>query len=76
MATVNVIIDETGQTTLSVEGCAGPSCKDLTRAIEQALGAVTADTPTPDMQRIAARPSSLGATAQSQGQQQQAGAGA
>lgn len=37
-------VDETGATKLTVSGCAGPSCKDLTRAIEKALGTVFKDT--------------------------------
>ena len=39
-----VEIDQTGAAKLTVNGCAGPSCKDLTRAIEKALGSVSKDT--------------------------------
>jgi hypothetical protein len=67
--TINVVIDEDGATTVSVEGCAGPACKDLTRAIEQALGTLTEDTHTPDFHRAAP-------AGQAQGRQQQSGAGA
>lgn len=38
-----------GNTAIRVEGATGTSCKDLTKALEQALGAVTEDTPTADM---------------------------
>jgi len=54
MSTVNVIIDETGAATVSVEGCAGPACHDLTRALETALGTVTKDTRTPEFHKNAA----------------------
>jgi len=38
-----------GSTSIRVEGSPGATCKDLTKALEQSLGAVTADTPTAEM---------------------------
>ena len=49
--TILVTIGPTGETTVSVQGGAGPSCQDLTRALEAALGATTHDTPTPEYYR-------------------------
>jgi hypothetical protein len=49
-----VTIGPTGETTVSVQGGAGPSCQDLTRALEAALGTTTRDTPTPEYYRQAA----------------------
>ena len=52
--TILVTIGPTGETTVSVQGGAGPSCQDLTRALEAALGTTTRDTPTPEYYRQAA----------------------
>lgn len=38
-----VDFDENGNPTVSVEGVKGRSCKDLTAALEKALGKVTSD---------------------------------
>jgi len=46
--TILVTIGPTGETTVAVQGAAGPSCQDLTRALEAALGTTTQDTPTPE----------------------------
>ena len=42
-------IDQVGAAKLTVNGCAGPSCKALTADIERALGSVSKDTPTKEM---------------------------
>ena len=52
--TILVTIGPTGETTVSVQGAAGPSCQDLTRALEAALGTTTRDAPTPEYYRQAA----------------------
>ena len=52
--TILVTIGPTGETTVSVQGAVGPSCQDLTRALEAALGATTHDAPTPDYYHQAA----------------------
>jgi Protein of unknown function (DUF2997) len=49
--TILVTIAPTGETTVSVQGGAGPSCQDLTRALEAALGTTTRDTRTPEYYR-------------------------
>jgi hypothetical protein len=51
--TIFVTIGPTGETTVSVQGGTGPSCQDLTRALEAALGATTHDTRTPEYYRHA-----------------------
>jgi hypothetical protein len=43
MSEIEVSISPTGEVEVKVAGCAGPSCADLTKAIERALGRVTAD---------------------------------
>lgn len=58
-----ITIADGGATELKVEGCAGPSCKQLSEAIEKALGSVTNDTKTGEFHQAA-----------KQGQQAQAGA--
>jgi len=40
-AEITVDIDQTGETKVSVKGVAGKSCRDVTKAIEESLGAVT-----------------------------------
>ena len=52
--TILETIGPTGETTVSVQGTAGPSCQDLTRALEAALGATTHDTRTAEYYRPAA----------------------
>lgn len=44
MRKVIIEIAQDGTATVEVEGATGPACKDLTRAIEQALGDTTSVT--------------------------------
>lgn len=47
---IKVTFDGSGGSTIAVEGVKGSSCKDLTAALEAALGAVVvSDTDTPEM---------------------------
>jgi hypothetical protein len=48
---VIVTVGEDGNTTVKVEGCAGPSCKKVSEAIEKALGSVSSDVPTHEMRQ-------------------------
>lgn len=41
-----VIIDQNGEPAVEVNGVKGKSCKDFSKALEQALGDVTKDTVT------------------------------
>jgi hypothetical protein len=45
---IEVIVSPSGAVEITVSGCAGPSCADLTKAMEQALGQVTQDRKTPE----------------------------
>jgi hypothetical protein len=47
--TIEVIVSPKGQTRITARGYVGPSCRDATRALEQALGAVESDRPTAEM---------------------------
>jgi len=49
--TILVTIGPTGETRVSVKRASGPSCQDLTRPLEAALGATTEDTRTPEYYR-------------------------
>jgi len=49
--TIEVAISPAGEVAVTVAGCAGPSCAEVTKAIEQALGRVTADRKTPEYYR-------------------------
>jgi hypothetical protein len=40
---IKVEVNQEGDTRIKVEGVKGKSCKDLTKAIEEALGTTTAD---------------------------------
>lgn len=46
--TIEIVISPSGEVTVSVSGCIGPSCADLTKALEGALGRVTADRKLPE----------------------------
>lgn len=48
---IKLSANDKGEVTVSVEGLSGTSCKDVTKAIEQALGNVTKDVPTDEMYR-------------------------
>ena len=48
---INVTIDEKGNPTVEVEGYTGKGCKDITKNIEAALGAVTETTEKPEFYR-------------------------
>lgn len=47
--TIEVIVSPKGHTKITSRGYAGSTCKDATRALEQALGVVESDRPTPEM---------------------------
>lgn len=49
MERIIVTVTEQGETQIKVEGCAGPGCKNLTKAIEQAIGQTTRDVATAEM---------------------------
>jgi hypothetical protein len=49
--TILVTIDPTGETTVSVQGGTGPSCQDLTRGLEAALGVTRNDVRTSEYYR-------------------------
>ena len=42
-ATIEIIISPAGESTVQTKGFAGPSCRDASRFIEQALGEKTAE---------------------------------
>lgn len=46
MQKITVVIDNNGDPTISVNGIKGRSCKDVTKALEKALGAVSKSTET------------------------------
>ena len=46
MTTIIVEVSPTGETKIETRGFKGKSCKDATRELEKALGAVTSDTAT------------------------------
>jgi hypothetical protein len=43
LKTIEVIISPTGETTVQTKGFTGTSCRDASKAIEQALGDKTAE---------------------------------
>ena len=44
MKTIEIIVTPAGQTTVQTLGFSGPSCRDASRFIEQALGQRTSET--------------------------------
>ena len=55
MHQVKVIIAPDGTTEVKVEGVAGTKCKDVTRALESALGKTTTSKPTDEMYKTEAQ---------------------
>lgn len=53
MPQITVTIDQDGDTNVAVQGQPGPGCKQLTAAIERAIGQTTKDQTTPEMQQSA-----------------------
>jgi len=48
MKTITILIDKVGQAAIQTHGFDGQSCKDVTKAMERALGIVLSDRPTFD----------------------------
>ena len=51
--TIEIVIDPTGDACLQTKGFAGPTCRDASKLLEQALGTVSSDTPTAEMYQAA-----------------------
>jgi hypothetical protein len=49
MKTIEIIVSATGQVHLQTKGFAGPACRQASRFLENALGIITADQPTPEI---------------------------
>lgn len=49
MKTIEILVSPQGQTTLTTKGFAGSSCREASRALEQALGLVESDQPTAEL---------------------------
>ena len=43
---IQIIIDPQGQVRLQTQGFSGPSCRQASKALEQALGLIESDRPT------------------------------
>lgn len=59
MKTIEIIVDPAGETTLQTRGYAGSACREASRLLEQALGEVQADTPTPELYQSLPQPQPL-----------------
>lgn len=46
MKTIEIIVDQQGQTRLETKGFSGNACRDASRLLEKALGTITSDKPT------------------------------
>ena len=53
MKTIEIVIDKEGQTTVQTRGFSGPSCREASKFLEQALGATTAEQLTSEFYRAA-----------------------
>jgi len=51
--TIEIIINPKGESVIQTKGFAGSSCRDATKALEQALGAVQSDKATAEMYQTA-----------------------
>jgi hypothetical protein len=52
---IEVLISATGEVQLKTVGFAGNTCREASRRIEQTLGVVSSDTPTPEMYQAVAQ---------------------
>ena len=52
--TIEIIVSATGEATVQTRGFSGPSCRQASRFIEQALGVPTAERPTAEFYQPAA----------------------
>lgn len=53
MKSIEIIIDPKGEVSIQTKGFNGASCKDASKALEEALGIVRSDTATPEMYQSA-----------------------
>jgi len=51
--TIEIIVSPKGESVIQTKGFAGSSCREATKALEQALGAVQADKATAEMYQTA-----------------------
>ncbi len=56
MKIIEITIDPKGQTIVQTKGFAGSSCREASKALEQALGLAESDRPTPELYQQAASP--------------------
>ena len=56
---IQIIIDPQGEIRLETKGFAGASCKDASKALEQALGLVQSDKPTRELYQNSSTPSEV-----------------
>lgn len=49
MMVIEIIVNPAGQTTVQTKGFSGATCRDASRALENALGLVEQDRPTAEM---------------------------
>jgi len=50
--TIEIIVDAKGEATVQTKGFSGPSCREASKALEQALGVAQSDTPTGEMYQV------------------------
>ena len=53
MRTIEILVSPKGETTVQTKGFAGPSCRDASKFIEQALGQQTSETLTAEFHQAA-----------------------
>ena len=46
---IEIVVDDKGEARLQTKGYTGASCRDASRLLERALGAVASDVPTAEM---------------------------
>ena len=54
MKTIQIIIDPDGELRLETKGFTGASCREASKALEQALGLTESDRPTSEFYQLAA----------------------
>ena len=53
MKIIEIVVSPTGQSVIQTKGFSGSTCRDATRELEKALGAIQSDQPTAEMYQSA-----------------------
>ena len=59
MKTIEIVVDRDGRTTVETKGFTGGECRNASRFVEEALGAVASDRPTAEAFQAQTQPNRI-----------------